>query len=281
VVLDFVLGNFSMDLACYLLEEEILELPSIEWGDQISDYYLQHALRNKEWLEVLLKHVLLKHGVPVNSPKYTQGTLLIHALLAPDTAEGVVQFLRASGGTLDPIFPRSTGLSDSFVGEAVHLAIMREQIDRLKNLLMNGVQFSKPVKDPSMVVTLIEFKLWEWGRLFRVVCNAFAHCAISMIFALGRRLPNEMITALIGFGADINALDCVIGMNSLEYCTALDLWTTVLEGLKDHRPPIYPYLTSRIKLLAQHGGKILPREPVPPRVWRHVSTFLDLRPCEY
>ena len=91
-----------------------------------------------------------------------------------------------------------------------------------RDLLRGGFQIGKPVKDPTAVVTMLNFHAnEEIGFVF----NAFGRWAPS-----GRRHgephDTQILKLLLDHGEDINALDCIIGYSSVqrfEYCTVLDI----------------------------------------------------------
>jgi len=128
-------------------------------------------------------------------------------------------------------------LSDNFTGEAVEFALMVHNYALRRDLLLGGFQIGKPVKDPTAVVTMLNFHAnEEIGFVF----NAFGRWAPS-----GRRHgephDTQILKLLLDHGEDINALDCIIGYSSaqiFEYCTVLDICIFLLATVRLESPCI-------------------------------------------
>ena len=236
---------------------------------------------------------LIQHGSLINCSRYPGGTVLSRIIVNAGHNSGARwlsdKLLTEYGCHLDPTFTRPDGLIDSFVGEVVEHCAAFNDLEVLLEMLALGAKIGRPVRSHDTVTTLLELdedttpymqSTWDHSKYF--AWNTF--CATYVIEPGVEIIWSKMewtnwIQFLLAHDADINALDCVVGFGSgedkdelqLEYCTALDLITTLGLWLAEEEanpeydlypgsevlPSQYCFLASSV--LMEYGARILPR----------------------
>ncbi|KIJ23525.1 hypothetical protein M422DRAFT_275877 [Sphaerobolus stellatus SS14] len=234
---------------------------------------LVHAIGTSNPNEEVIQ-LLLQHGSLVNSPYYTGGTLLLpaYALTSSEKHELLIKLLYDYGGRLDPIFPRPDGLIDTFVGESVEF--LASSLESVKQAVAHGAKIKRPVEKDHFVRTLIKWGPVDYGCVWNYSSgNVF--CAKTYRSQTGGLVNyDDYISFLKDQGADINALDCIIGYGNseeilhLEYCTALEYFDFIRSSnvIPDRWPitseeeiPLFGYPQEAVKKGDRYFGRV-PRE---------------------
>ncbi|KIJ40330.1 hypothetical protein M422DRAFT_256888 [Sphaerobolus stellatus SS14] len=176
--------------------------------------------------------------------------------------ESLIKLLYDYGGRLDPIFPRPDGLIDTFVGES--LEFLAGSLESVKQVVAHGAKIKRPVEKDHFVRTLIKWGPVDDGCVWNYSSgNVFCAKAYRDQTARHRMEVNynDYISFLKDQGADINALDCIIGYGKseeilhLEYCTALEYFDFIRSSnvtpdrwpITNGEPPLFRNLQEAVK----------------------------------
>jgi len=265
-ILTFAVRSGNVDSVRILLENGADDVVYHENSQSGCAGYYSPALCQAVGLEsVELMELLLRHGSLPDSPHYAFGTLLLdNAIPLNDKA---IDLLTRSKAHIDPVFPRADGYFEAFSGEAIRRFLSKGDLDLLERRIGDGIQIYKPVRDPAMVIELL--RLQDGSDCLYYVPNCFAESILFIPWdtwenQLGTK-PRAAISMFINAGADINSLDCVVGVGSsdeiprLEHCTSLDLLCSLEEfhiAMGTAKQEAY---SVGISLLKEYGALSAPR----------------------